>query len=75
MANRKGLRLRRPWGAHMTANRFKERRDPKRLRDFFKLMKEAPVIGKSRPEKLDVGYFILTPDGFDMHIYESFPLI
>ena len=67
-----GVQLRLPWGAHITANRFAEQKSPEELKDFFKLMKEAPVLGNSIPENIDVAYFDFSPKGFKTTTYERF---
>jgi len=69
-----GVKLRLPWGAHITADRFTEEKNPKELKDFFKLMKEAPVLGESIPENIDVAYFDFSPRGFKITTYERFSL-
>lgn len=73
-AEGKGIQLRLPWGAHITANRFVEQKSPEKLKDFFKLMKEAPVLGNSVPENIDVAYFDFSPNGFKITTYERFSL-
>ncbi len=52
-----GIELRFPWGAQITATRFTQNREAKELSNFFELMKSAPIIGKSRPFAIDVGYY------------------
>jgi hypothetical protein len=63
-AKEKNISLRLPWGAHMTTGRFKEVVQPEYLTDFFKLMKEAPIVGKSSPYKITISHFILTKEEF-----------
>ena len=70
----KHIQLRLPWGAHITANRFKEEKNPEELRDFFKLMREAPVIGMTFPECIDVCTFSFDINGFELKTYERFNL-
>ncbi len=74
LGEKKGVQLRMPWGAHITAGRFTEQTSPKELSDFFKLMKEAPVLGESRPAKIDVAYFNFSPEGFKVTVCERFSL-
>jgi len=69
-----GVQLRLPWGAHITSNRFTEQKTPEELKDFFKLMKEAPVLGESVPENIDVAYFDFSPEEFKTVTYERFNL-
>ena len=73
-AERNGVQLRMPWGAHITANRFTQTKNPTELSDFFKLMKEAPKLGESEPEFIDVGYFEFNMERFLFNIYERFSL-
>jgi 2'-5' RNA ligase len=74
-ADKEGINLRPPWGAHITTNRFKEKRTPQELGDFFRLMQEAPILGTSRPEFIDVAYFDFSPDHFNVQVHERFPLV
>lgn len=73
-AEKRGLKLRLPWGSHITANRFTGQRSPKELEDFFRLMDEAPVIGESVSELIDVAYFNFSPQGFKVTVHERFSL-
>ena len=70
----KETELRLPWGAHITTNRFTERKTNRELFDFFKLMQEAPVLGKSKPKYIDVGHFSFSEQGFRITTYERFNL-
>ena len=74
LGERNNIKLRLPWGAQITANRFTETRTPEELKDFFKLMKESPVLGKSVLETIDVAYFYFNPNGFKITTYERFSL-
>jgi len=67
-----GFEFKLPWGAHATTNRFIEDRKAAELGELFELMREAPVIGKSRPERLGVGHFYLDKDGFRPEFLEIF---
>lgn len=73
-AQKKGIDLRLPWGAHITTNRFTENLAKAELSDFFRLMQEAPEIGLSVPRYLDVGYFQLNKQGLNITFYERFNL-
>ena len=54
---------------------FYKKRTPEELKDFFTLMKEAPVIGESKPYHLDVGYFEVDKNHkFTFHTCEGFDL-
>ena len=74
LGKQKGLSVRLPWGAHITVSRFLEERKPEELDDFVKLMKEAPILGESTPENIDVGYFDFGRNGFKIETYERFKL-
>ncbi|MDP2926002.1 MAG: hypothetical protein Q8N99_06525 [Nanoarchaeota archaeon] len=69
-----GLELKLPWGAHITASRFKEPRNPDELGDFFKLMSEAPLLGESRPVRIGIGYFNISPNGFLYKVLQNIEL-
>lgn len=70
----KGIELRMPWGAHITATRFKEKLNPFELKNFFKLMKESPHIGESKPKFIDIGWYGLDKERFIFSIYKRFNL-
>ncbi|MFH1770071.1 MAG: hypothetical protein ABH828_00775 [archaeon] len=73
-AFKKNITLNKQWGSHITAARFLEEKNGNELTDFFKLMEEAPVIGKSIPTHIKVGYQRITDDGFTYEPIELFPL-
>ncbi len=62
------------WGAHMTAVRFREGFSGSDVADFLQLMKEAPIIGRSTPTHVKVGYQRLTPEGYSYDTIEVFAL-
>lgn len=70
----KEIELRLPWGAHTTIARFNKDVSASELEDFFKLMKEAPKLGLSRLEFLDVSSFSLSPQSMDYSGYKRFKL-
>ena len=69
-----GVVLSLPWGAHITSARFLQSRRPEEIADFFKLMQEAPALGVSRPQHLEIGYFTLSPQNFNYQTIERFTL-
>jgi hypothetical protein len=75
LGNSKGIKLRMPWGTHITVSRFLEEKTPEELSDFFKLIKEAPLIGVSNPRQIEVGYFNYGLNGFYLNTYEKFNLM
>lgn len=73
--NGKGAALDLPWGAHITSARFLEKKSPKEISDFLRLMKETPRLGISMPKYAEVGYFALTPKGIKYQTIEKFKLL
>ncbi len=71
---RRGIELRSPWGAHMTSVRFAEAVSADRLEDFFSLMRDAPAVGRSVPEYIDVGSYRLSKETFEFDLYERFKI-
>lgn len=69
-----GIELKLPWGGHITIARFLERKRPEEITDFFRLMKEAPRIGLSKPTHIKVGYQKLNSEGFSYDTIELFRL-
>lgn len=68
-ANRRGINLRLPWGAHITSGRFKEQ--TKSVDKLLTLLSSQP-LGKSTPFAIDVGYFDFSPEGFEYKTHERF---
>jgi hypothetical protein len=64
---REGIELRMPWGAHMTTARFTSSRAPEELAEFYELMENAPILGPSVVEAINVGYFEMSEKGFKLH--------
>jgi hypothetical protein len=62
------------WGAHITALRTTDKVDPGDLKEFYRLMKEAPELGTSTPQRIDVAYFNLTKQKFNFSVYRKFEL-
>lgn len=72
---KKDIELRLPWGAHITAARFTESRPAKDLKDFLALMREAPILKKSKPTSIDVCYYHMDKKGFNLEVYDRFRLV
>jgi hypothetical protein len=72
--NRRGFKLRLPWGAHMTVSRFASALPAWELVDFLELMKTAQPLGMSQPVSIDVGSFHFEGSEFKLTVHESFPL-
>lgn len=69
---RRNLDLRMPWGAHMTAARFlagADQHTQMRLRLF---LAEAPTLGISAPNAIEVGHYRCGPTTFTLHPYRRF---
>lgn len=73
-ANKNGIQLRLPWGAHITASRFLEDKSPEEICELLRYFKTSEPLGESRPEFVDVGHFIFTPQGFNFRVYEYFTI-
>jgi hypothetical protein len=69
-----GIELRLPWGAHITAARFSQKKGSEKLSEFFELMKSSPEIGASNPFAIDVGYFKIQKDQVELETYTRFDL-
>lgn len=67
-----GVKLRDPWGAHVTVARFLDTVSAERLGALFGLLEESRSLGTVRPDRVDAGYFQLNPTS--VHVYGSFPL-
>ena len=74
LANEKEIRLRLPWGPHITTNRFLENRSPEEIAELINLFRTSKPLGVSKPDIIDVAYFHFTPNGFDFNTYERFSL-
>lgn len=64
-----------PWGGHITSARFTNERDAEGLYEFFDLMDEAPEIGTSNPEYLDVVYVQVEDGKVSLETQERFSLV
>ena len=61
-------------GAYITTNRFLESRFPEEINELLNYFKKSRPLGESKPEFVDVGYFIFTPQKFDYKTHERFKL-
>jgi 2'-5' RNA ligase len=68
------LEFKLPWGAHITASRFIDKVDPSKLDHFYEIVENAPIIGKSSPRTIDVGYAQFSEKSIEMYVQESFSL-
>lgn len=66
--------IRGPYMSHISSSRFTEEMSSEEIQDFLELMKESPMLGKSIPVSLDVGYYTTGPEGFSFYTRESFKL-
>jgi len=46
----------------------------KRLKKLIKTFEKSSALGKTKPDFIDVGYFIFTPEKFEFTTYERFKL-
>ena len=70
----RGINVRMPWGAHISALRFTQQKNPGELEPFFNIMESSPVIGDSQPAYIDVGTMRYTHNGFCKEIFDTFSL-
>jgi hypothetical protein len=68
---REGLELRMPWAAHMTAVRFTSSQEGEAVGHLLGLVRQGPVFGVSRPVAIDVGWFRLSGEGYELHTAKS----
>lgn len=73
-ANKIGIKTKMPWGSHISAFRFSEKLSPDKMNDYFECFKKAPHGLVSYPSSIDVGYFILSHDGFMLKTLERLKL-
>ena len=73
-AHQRDIQLRLPWGSHITVSRFLEEGTPEEVRELLNVFNTEKPLGKSRPESVDVGHFVFTPDGFVFDVHERFNL-
>ncbi|MGH4125688.1 MAG: hypothetical protein ACREV6_22480 [Clostridium sp.] len=73
-AHEYGIELKFPWGAHATICRFLEKISPEQTQELLNIFKKSKPLGISKPNYIDVGHFILTPDSFKINVYERFEI-
>lgn len=69
-ADKMKIKLKMPWGAHISAFRFSEKISPDDMKNYFECFKNAPNGLASYPTSIDLGYFILSPEGFMLKTLE-----
>ncbi|GIU68973.1 MAG: hypothetical protein KatS3mg002_0209 [Candidatus Woesearchaeota archaeon] len=71
-----GIRM--PWGAHITAARYMNKLDPvkdkEKIKELLNTIKSTPVLGISKTEFIDVGYFTIKGDKMEYTIHERFKI-
>lgn len=69
-----GVRM--PWGAHITTARYMNKLDPvkdkEKIKELLETVKYAPILGFSKTEFIDVGYFTIKGDKMEYTISERF---
>jgi hypothetical protein len=73
-AQKYGINLKCPWGAHITVNRFLEKVTHVQALELLDIFKNSEPLGISRPIYIDVGYFNLTPKSFNINVSERFKI-
>ncbi|WP_238884085.1 hypothetical protein [Clostridium sp. YIM B02551] len=73
-ASRYNIKLKMPWGAHITIIRFLEQVEHDKILNILDIVKDYKEIGLSIPISIDIGYFSLTKDTFDINVYKSINL-
>jgi hypothetical protein len=72
LSHSNGVQIRPPWGAHITTSRFLQTCSQEEVSELIDLFKHTKPLGESKPEFLDVGYFIFSREGFKYNIHERF---
>jgi len=71
-----GVRL--PWGTHITTARYMNKLDPvadkEKIKELLHTVKYNPILGSSKAEFIDVGYFTLKDKTWDITVYERFKI-
>lgn len=73
-ANKYNIKIKRPWGAHITISRFLENIEYDKILNLLDIVKDNTEIGVSMPLAIDIGYFNLTNDTFNINVYKSIKL-
>ncbi|MDD7795414.1 hypothetical protein [Clostridium sp. 'White wine YQ'] len=73
-ANKYNIKLKMPWGAHITIIRFLENIEYDKVLNILDIVKDNKKIGLSIPTSIDIGYFSLTKDTFNINVYKSINL-
>jgi hypothetical protein len=68
------MNIKMPWGAHITAFRFSKELKVDEMESYFKCFEKTPNGLISFPTSIDIGYFILSPQGFMLKTLERFRL-
>lgn len=71
-----GIRM--PWGVHITTARYMNKLDPaadkEKITELLQTVKYNPMLGLSKTEFIDVGYFTLKDGAWDISVYERFKI-
>lgn len=68
------INLKQPWGAHITISRFLEKASYEKTLELLNVFKDSKFIGVSLPRYIDVGYFTLTKESFNINVYKRFSI-
>lgn len=71
-----GIRM--PWGTHITTARYMNKLDPvkdkEKIKELLNTVKYTPLLGISKTEFIDVGYFSIKGDKMEYAIHERFKI-
>ncbi len=71
-----GIRM--PWGAHITTARYMNKLDPvkdkEKIAELIHTVRYNPMLSFSKTNAIDVGYFTLEGDKWNIDVYENFKL-
>jgi len=85
-----GVDVRKAWGTHMIVNRFNQlipSSEMEKFNSLFRIDERRSLISENNfpncsndgdihcPESLNVGYFVMNTNGFDLKTYESFEIL
>lgn len=73
-ANMYNIKLKRPWGAHITISRFLDNIADDKILTLLDIVKNSTEIVVSNPVSIDIGYFNLDNGKFNINVYRSIKL-
>ncbi len=73
-ANKNEIKIKRPWGAHITIGRFLNNIPNENRANILNKLENNVKIIISEPKKIDVGYYKLANNQFNFYVYKSIEL-